>query len=54
MITVDAGRRAARLEELMQAVERHSDPADRELLRSSPSSTTRSRTRWRSACPWTP
>ena len=33
MITVDAGRRAARLEELMQAVERHSDPADRELLR---------------------
>ncbi len=34
MITVDAGRRAARLEELMQALERHSDPADRELLRS--------------------
>ena len=34
MITVDAGRRAARLEELMQALERHSDPADHELLRS--------------------
>ena len=34
MITVDAGRRAARLEELMQALERHADPADRELLRS--------------------
>jgi glutamate dehydrogenase len=33
MITVDAGRRAARLEELMQAIERQSDPADRELLR---------------------
>src|SRR5688572_31176315 len=34
MITVDAGRRAARLEELTQAIERHADPGDRELLRS--------------------
>ena len=34
MITVDAGRRAARLEELMQALETLADPADRDLLRS--------------------
>jgi glutamate dehydrogenase len=34
MITMDAGRRAARLEELMDDLQRTADPADRELLRS--------------------
>src|SRR5688500_320547 len=34
MITVDAVRRTARLEGLMEALGRQADPADRELLRS--------------------
>ena len=32
MITMDAGRRAARLDELMQALDRQAGPADRDLL----------------------
>ncbi len=33
MITMDAGRRSARLEELLQDLQRTADPADRDLLR---------------------